>query len=656
MSHHTPLTPDVADHTSDWFSFFHVATSHDAYLAVRCRDGLLCNARDPHETGYIPLVAIRLSSRPDFLFLTTDTPSQPQLWVEHFTARGCVLTVQMNVSGPQSQLFSFEDPSRPKNYFTTRPFSDGQTANPVVGDCNHVMGWEEFRLVPVSSTDRLNGIANDIAHLARRDVTANDLVHYIQNYNGDNLLPALDSLIPLIRWEEIEKLGERLLHDALLRQELQDIVPNNIWLDKALPELAHWELRRLTHANKTISPFPVARELHSPEEDSLLAWSGADSSFAGFLHALTHAARRTIEPRRTVCMVTTVRNEGIYLLEWIAYHRSIGVEHFFIYSNDNADGSEKLLEELAHQGIITWIDNPTSSDQSPQFKAYGHALNALPDILNFKWCFIVDGDEFITLNPQPYPLLTDYLNWIDHWQTDAIAVNWRFIASSMNANGLSDLAVPLTQRNERIVGNGAIGDGWRLVKSACRPNRTLHSRPHHPLWNPVTSYTFRLTNGDTHNYLNPPPPFPRDPAFADYGTYDRICISHYYFKSMAEWTWKHARNSGADAYKELDTSRYTTQWANTFGMQLQDPQHELNYWMVERRDATLRELAALRAHPAIRKAENFIRSTLNEQLLDLWQRIQSQKTLDGIAEEWRFIVQDLELELRNTIPLHSDDV
>ncbi|MGB8813172.1 MAG: glycosyltransferase family 2 protein, partial [Paracoccaceae bacterium] len=38
-------------------------------------------------------------------------------------------------------------------------------------------------------------------------------------------------------------------------------------------------------------------------------------------------------------IVTTMKNEGPFILEWIAYHRMIGVDDFLIYTNDCSDGT-----------------------------------------------------------------------------------------------------------------------------------------------------------------------------------------------------------------------------------------------------------------------------------------------------------------------------
>ncbi len=63
--------------------------------------------------------------------------------------------------------------------------------------------------------------------------------------------------------------------------------------------------------------------------------------------------------------LTSARNEGSYLLDWIAYHRSIGFDHIFIYTNDNTDGSDDLLDRLAYTGAVTWLRNELGSHSLP---------------------------------------------------------------------------------------------------------------------------------------------------------------------------------------------------------------------------------------------------------------------------------------------------
>ena len=46
------------------------------------------------------------------------------------------------------------------------------------------------------------------------------------------------------------------------------------------------------------------------------------------------------------------RNEKEYILEWIAWHQSQGIDKFIIYDNESDDGTFELLELLQKHSVI----------------------------------------------------------------------------------------------------------------------------------------------------------------------------------------------------------------------------------------------------------------------------------------------------------------
>ena len=89
--------------------------------------------------------------------------------------------------------------------------------------------------------------------------------------------------------------------------------------------------------------------------------------------------------------------ETPFLLEWIEYHRIIGVEHFFLYCDDDDPIEAKtLLQPYVDTGIVTWELWHTFKkkiiQQVPVYddmlKKYGHLT---------EWLAIIDIDEFILL-------------------------------------------------------------------------------------------------------------------------------------------------------------------------------------------------------------------------------------------------------------------
>ncbi len=47
-------------------------------------------------------------------------------------------------------------------------------------------------------------------------------------------------------------------------------------------------------------------------------------------------------------LATSIKDEGPFLLEWIAHHKVAGFNRILIGYNDCTDGSEKLLRLLAY--------------------------------------------------------------------------------------------------------------------------------------------------------------------------------------------------------------------------------------------------------------------------------------------------------------------
>ncbi|WP_375261998.1 glycosyltransferase family 2 protein [Palleronia sp.] len=97
-------------------------------------------------------------------------------------------------------------------------------------------------------------------------------------------------------------------------------------------------------------------------------------------------------------IVTTMKNEGPFILEWIAYHRAIGVGTFLVYSNDCTDGTDTMLDLLQEKGILQHRDNPfRQTDLKPQHAAL-QAAETEPAIQALDWVVCMDCDEFINIH------------------------------------------------------------------------------------------------------------------------------------------------------------------------------------------------------------------------------------------------------------------
>ncbi len=97
-----------------------------------------------------------------------------------------------------------------------------------------------------------------------------------------------------------------------------------------------------------------------------------------------------------ITAITCVKNEGPFLLEWIAYNRLIGVSDFLFYSNDCSDGTDTLLDRLADHGILTHLPNPARG-RNYQMEALKDARNQ-PVVQAADWLWIADVDEFLNIH------------------------------------------------------------------------------------------------------------------------------------------------------------------------------------------------------------------------------------------------------------------
>jgi hypothetical protein len=128
---------------------------------------------------------------------------------------------------------------------------------------------------------------------------------------------------------------------------------------------------------------------------------------------------------RRITLVSTMKNEGPYILEWIAYHQSIGITDFVIFSNDCSDGTNLILNRLDLMGVITHFDNPLGPRMDPQRAAYSRA-NKLEEVQASDYVLIVDADEFLNVHTgdRSVNALIDACP-----DADAISVNWRLMGS-----------------------------------------------------------------------------------------------------------------------------------------------------------------------------------------------------------------------------------
>ncbi|MBQ4824707.1 glycosyltransferase family 2 protein [Leisingera sp. HS039] len=135
--------------------------------------------------------------------------------------------------------------------------------------------------------------------------------------------------------------------------------------------------------------------------------------------------RRRGKPRTAI--VTTMKNEGPFILEWLAYHRAIGVDDFLVYTNDCTDGTDTMLQLLQDKGIVQHRENPfRNTDLKPQHAAL-QAAEEEPVIRDADWLVCMDVDEFINIKCGD-GRLSDLFQAVGN--ANMIAMTWRLFGNN----------------------------------------------------------------------------------------------------------------------------------------------------------------------------------------------------------------------------------
>jgi hypothetical protein len=244
--------------------------------------------------------------------------------------------------------------------------------------------------------------------------------------------------------------------------------------------------------------------------------------------------------------VLSVKNEGAFLLDWLAHHRTCGFTDFLVFSNDCADGTDTMLDRLATMGWLTHVRNDGPHPKGPQWEALRradtHPLRATAD-----WVLVLDIDEYVNIHAGggTLPALLAALP-----EATAIPLTWRLFGNA----GLRDFVDrPITDQFTHAA-PAVMGWPWRaaLFKTLFRDDgsygRLGVHRPRQP--DRARMATQRWFDGSGRAL---PPQFRTGRIFSDYGrdNYRLAQINHYALGAMESYVLKADRgraNRDASAF------------------------------------------------------------------------------------------------------------
>lgn len=177
--------------------------------------------------------------------------------------------------------------------------------------------------------------------------------------------------------------------------------------------------------------------------------------------------------------ILTVKDEGAFLLEWLAFHRLIGFTDVLAFSNDCSDGTDAMLDRLQDMGLVTHVPQAGPFPKGPQWAAL-NAAEHHPLLAEAGWVMPIDIDEFVNIHIGDGSL--DAL-LAAHPEATAFALTWRLFG---NAGVIGYDDAPVTRQFTRAAPPGMAWP-WRasIIKTLFRSDgsyaRLGVHRPRQPL-------------------------------------------------------------------------------------------------------------------------------------------------------------------------------
>ncbi|SFU05321.1 glycosyltransferase family 2 protein [Sedimentitalea nanhaiensis] len=261
----------------------------------------------------------------------------------------------------------------------------------------------------------------------------------------------------------------------------------------------------------------------------------------------------------TFLAVLTVRNEGAYLLEWLAHHRAVGFTDFLVFSNDCQDGTDIILDRLQDMGWLTHVRNEGPYAKGGiQFSALKQAAQ-MDIVRSAEWILALDIDEFVNIHVGDHSLgaLLAALP-----EATAITLTWRLFG---NAGIVEYTDVPVTQTFTRCA-PAVMYWPWRSVmfKTLFRNDGTYRKLGVHRPRNPVPERlsAARWFDGEGRELDDR---FKHKRQFSDYGrpNHGLVQLNHYPLGAMASYLLKADRGRAVHSHQILDVDYWVERNFNT---------------------------------------------------------------------------------------------
>lgn len=260
-------------------------------------------------------------------------------------------------------------------------------------------------------------------------------------------------------------------------------------------------------------------------------------------------------------MLTVMRNEAPYILEWVAHHFTLGIDDLLIFTNFCTDNTDKILDRLEILMPHRVKHQPNPKVMFPD-RGMWHimALRYAGHFGRYRaadWLYVTDADEFLNLK--------DDINTLDElFEATGPADAVSFTSVAFNSNGHKHASLdPVTQRftqtSTDFEAAAATGQpAYTAVKTLYRNSIAGPRRPHRPVTKEFSKTGAKWVDGSGAQ-------LPADwtdgsgKAIDGNGTRNFAQLNHYAIKSVAEFLLKVDRGDAVNADRLGASEKY---WAH----------------------------------------------------------------------------------------------
>ena len=212
-----------------------------------------------------------------------------------------------------------------------------------------------------------------------------------------------------------------------------------------------------------------------------------------------------------LAVVTIMKNNALYVKEWLDYHLLAGVDHFFIYDNDSTDNFAEVIKPYVDTGIVTTMKTPVWSMGIP---AYNESIKKFR--FSCRYMAFIDQDEFIF--PKSKSNIIQVIDEILSPNSNAAALgaNWIFFGSNNLETADYNVGVldRFTARDSNVN---------QHIKSLVDPRKVnFFPNPHY-----ANYFEGKYSVNENGKPFAGP--------FNEEKTADKIQVNHYYTKSKEEY-------------------------------------------------------------------------------------------------------------------------